>query len=78
MRNLQETLTACRGQYVALLEGDDYWTGDQKLQKQVDFLDSHSDFAVCCHRTQIVDESNANQESVFPQMRQEHMGWKIC
>jgi glycosyltransferase involved in cell wall biosynthesis len=60
MRNLQQTLAACRGQYVALLEGDDYWTCEDKLQKQVDFLDAHPDYAVCCSRAQVAIEGGIN------------------
>jgi glycosyltransferase involved in cell wall biosynthesis len=48
-RNFVQTLDACQGQYIAYLEGDDYWTSNAKLQRQVDFLDQHADFAICFH-----------------------------
>jgi glycosyltransferase involved in cell wall biosynthesis len=38
-----------RGEYVAFLDGDDYWTSPHKLQKQVDFLDLHPECSICCH-----------------------------
>jgi glycosyltransferase involved in cell wall biosynthesis len=42
-----------QGKYIALCEGDDYWTDPFKLQKQIDFLESNPDFSMCFHRSMI-------------------------
>ncbi len=49
---------------MAFLEGDDYWTATDKLQKQVDFLDAHLDRAICCHRVQAVYEAGSENFDV--------------
>lgn len=41
--------------YVAICEGDDYWTDPYKLQKQVDFLEKNPDFSLCFHRVNLLE-----------------------
>lgn len=55
--NFIRTYEASTGKYVALLEGDDYWTDELKLEKQINFLEQHPDFAICHHRIKFLDEN---------------------
>jgi glycosyltransferase involved in cell wall biosynthesis len=54
--NFKETLLACRGELIALLDADDYWTSPRKLQRQVDFLEAHPECSICFHNTLVVYE----------------------
>lgn len=44
-----------KGKYIAYCEGDDYWIEPHKLQKQVDFLETHPDYSICFHACRIFD-----------------------
>ena len=50
-KNFYRGFKTLTGDYLAILEGDDYWTSPYKLQKQVDFLDANPAFAICAHNT---------------------------
>lgn len=63
--NLVRTLAACQGEYIALLEGDDFWTAPDKLQKQVDFLDKHPDYALCFHNALVLYQDGSRDSHPY-------------
>ncbi len=67
MENFINTLSAVSTEYVALCDGDDYWTDNNKLQKQVDFLDKHKDYSICFHKTRIFFEDGSRPDLIYPE-----------
>lgn len=66
VNNSIDALKRAKGEYIALCEGDDYWTDDNKLQKQVDFLDKNKEYALCFHPVKVFFEDQTNKNYIFP------------
>lgn len=67
--NFTDALSAARGEYLALCEGDDYWIDPLKLAKQVAFLDRHPETAVCFHPVRMTWTDGRSRDSKFPPLQ---------
>lgn len=64
--NLVDLFMKSNGRYIALCEGDDFWTDDKKLQSQADLLDKDSNTTLCFHPVKVFFEHSQGKDSVFP------------
>ena len=65
MANFIQAIKECKGRYIALCEGDDYWIDSYKLQKQVDFLEANTNYAVSFHKVKILKGDKLFRDSVI-------------
>lgn len=61
-RIMNAAIDATGAKYMAMCEGDDYWTDPLKLQKQVDYMESHPDYVLCCHGYKIFNTTDGTIE----------------
>lgn len=54
-KNLYDVCMACKGQYIAFLEGDDYWIDSQKLRRQIEFLQNNPEYSGVAHDFKMID-----------------------
>ena len=77
--NVMFNFPRAKGKYIALCEGDDYWTYALKLQTQVDFLEAHPNYVLCCHNAVVIDTTgNLLSYSKLPEKSQrDHTGYEL-
>lgn len=65
-RNEEGVLEECRGEFIAFLEGDDYWTSDEKLQIQLDILQARGDAVGVFHPVKYVNYLGEDTGIIYP------------
>lgn len=68
--NFVDALKRAKGNFIALCEGDDYWTDPDKLQKQVKFLEANKDFSLCFHPVSILYENDSRPDEIYPTQKE--------
>lgn len=64
--NFLRTISQCKGEFIALLEGDDYWSDTKKLAKQIAMFDKNPDFALVHHRVNVMNLTRQLREQDRP------------
>lgn len=70
-KNFSDLISRMNGKYFIILEGDDYWTYDHKLQEQVDYLENNPEYLACSHRVKLVDENSEFLHLEYPDCHDE-------
>lgn len=63
--NMQYNFSRAKGKYIALCEGDDYWTDPLKLQKQVDYMENHPECSLCFHSAKIIQVTKEKRRKLL-------------
>lgn len=67
--NQKDLRTRCRGKYIITLEGDDFWIDRTKIQRQIDFLETHPDYVAVAHNCVVVNENDEKKDLDYPECK---------
>jgi glycosyltransferase involved in cell wall biosynthesis len=68
--NAKYNYSRAQGKYIALCEGDDYWTDPLKLQKQVDFLEANKEYSMCFHKAKVVSDLSKMTTNIYDHLKE--------
>ena len=63
--SLKYNFARAKGKYIAMCDGDDYWTDPLKLQKQVEYMEENDDCSLCYHKTRVKMADNSREDYFF-------------
>jgi len=63
--NWIQTIQSCKGEYIAIIEGDDYWTDCQKLFLQASLLDKHPEYSMCFHKVGFITDNQGDNPDIY-------------
>lgn len=74
--NAKDLKRRCKGKYIISLEGDDFWTDEYKLEKQIDFLENHPEYIAVAHDCVVVGEDSLPNGEEYPRCKDNEYSFK--
>ena len=77
IRNSMDLRARCRGKYIITLEGDDYWIDEKKIDIQIDFLESHSEYIAISHDCVVIDAKDKALDRHYPTCKEQEYSFQL-